>query len=282
MSKWFLGLIAAALAGCASAREAAPLADSADPALIKVMVIGAFHMDNPGRDVANAEIDDMLTPQRQKEIAAAVAALAEFHPTMIALERIAAAPAYADPVFETFTPEDLKTNRDERYQLAYRLAETAGVSRVYGIDEQPDEGEPDYFPFDKLMAHAEKTGQMDAANAMIGEAQEMAARFSAAQKDMSVAQMLLVSNEGELASPEFYYRLFQFDRGEAQPGAELQAYWFMRNAKIFSKLAQVAKPGDRVAVVYGAGHKFWLDHFVEETPGFVSVDPAPYLEKAAK
>ena len=55
----------------------------------------------------------------------------------------------------------------------------------------------------------------------------------------------------------------------------------MRNAKIFSKLVQVTKPGDRVVIVYGAGHKFWLDHFAENTPGFTRVDPLPYLEKAA-
>lgn len=63
--------------------------------------------------------------------------------------------------------------------------------------------------------------------------------------------------------------------------AELIAYYYMRNAKIFSKLIDVTEPGDRVVVVYGAGHKHWLEHFIRNMPGFELVDPIPYLQRAA-
>jgi Family of unknown function (DUF5694) len=46
-----------------------------------------------------------------------------------------------------------------------------------------------------------------------------------------------------------------------QPGADLNAAWYHRNAKIFAKLTQIARPGDRVLVVFGSGHAFWLRHF---------------------
>ncbi|GJL91130.1 DUF5694 domain-containing protein [Hyphococcus sp.] len=268
-------------AACASA--AAPVVDASmasSAETVQVMVIGSFYMGNPGQDVANADIENMLTAKRQAEIAAVSDALKAFKPNVVAVERITDAPAYIDPKFEAFTPEMLVENADERYQIGYRLANETGISRVYGIDEQPSEGEPDYFPFDKLMAHAEATGQGDTLTQQITEVQAQMADFGAMQKDNTVAGLLLALNEGEMSSPDFYYRTFEFDRGEAQPGAELQAYWFMRNAKIFSKLAQVTKPGDRVVVVYGAGHKFWLDHFADHTPGFSRVDPIPYLEKA--
>jgi hypothetical protein len=250
---------------------------------VQVMVVGAFHMENPGQDVANAEIESMLTEPRQAELEAVAEALAGFHPTAIAVERVTEPPAYVDPAFETFVPEKLEENADERYQIAYRLAARAGVSRVYGVDEQPSDGEPDYFPFGALMAQAERTGQADALNAEIARIQGMMAEFSATQKDESVAELLIALNApGQMSSPDFYYGTFAYDHGEEQPGAELQAYWFMRNAKIFSKLAQVSGPGDRVVVVYGAGHKHWLDHFAAHTPGFVSVDPVPYLERAVR
>jgi hypothetical protein len=281
MSKSFFGLVAG-IGLTALAVQPAGALEGADADTVQVMVIGVFHMDNPGQDIANADIEDVLTEQRQKEIAAVVKSVADFNPTAIAVERVTEPPVYADPVFATFEKGDLKKNRDERYQIAYRLASMAGVERVYGIDEIADGDEPNYFPFDVLMAHAQNTGQGASLEAAIGAAQQMLAHFSDAQKDRSIADMLLVSNTGELADPSFYYQMFEYDRGETQPGAELQAYWFMRNAKIFSKLVQVAEPGDRIVVVYGAGHKFWLDHFAEQTPGFVSVDPAPYLEKAAE
>ncbi|MGD9799203.1 MAG: DUF5694 domain-containing protein, partial [Parvularculaceae bacterium] len=100
------------------------------------------------------------------------------------------------------------------------------------------------------------------------------ARFSS----MTIADALIETNTGALSAPDFYYDLLTYDEGEAQPGAELNAYWFMRNAKLFSKLIDVVKPGDRVIIVYGAGHKFWLDHLTEMTPGFVRIDPVDYLK----
>jgi len=270
-----------ALAACAGAPE--DEAAKTDAQAVQVMVVGAFHMGNPGQDVANAEIESMLTERRQAELAAVADALGAFHPTAVAVERVTEPPAYVDPEFETFAPERLRENADERYQVAYRLAARAGVSRVYGIDEQRSDGEPDYFPFGALTAQAEKTGQATALQDEIARIQKMMAEFSASQKDQSVAELLITLNApGPLSSPDFYYETFAYDRGEDQPGAELQAYWFMRNAKIFSKLAQVTKPGDHVVVVYGAGHKHWLDHFAAHTPGFASVDPVPYLQRAAR
>ena len=41
------------------------------------------------------------------------------------------------------------------------------------------------------------------------------------------------------------------------------------------------KPGDRVLIVFGAGHGYWLRHFASETPGYRNVDVRPYLQKAA-
>jgi hypothetical protein len=63
-------------------------------------------------------------------------------------------------------------------------------------------------------------------------------------------------------------------------GADLNAGWYLRNAKIFGKLMQVARPGDRVLVVYGGGHGYWLRHFAGTVPGYRNVDVRPYLEKA--
>ena len=58
--------------------------------------------------------------------------------------------------------------------------------------------------------------------------------------------------------------------------------WYLRNAKIFAKLMTVARPGDRVLIVYGSGHNYWLRHFASTTPGYRNVDPTPYLTRAAR
>lgn len=65
---------------------------------------------------------------------------------------------------------------------------------------------------------------------------------------------------------------------EDQPGAELLGYWYMRNAKIVAKLVDIARPGDRVVVIFGAGRKHWLEQILDHTPGFEVVQIAAYLQ----
>ena len=57
-----------------------------------VLVLGTFHMANPGRDMFNVQADDMLAPKRQTEIAAFVEALKAFRPTKIAVKALVGQP----------------------------------------------------------------------------------------------------------------------------------------------------------------------------------------------
>jgi len=262
------------LAACATAPAAPPAAASSD---VQVMVLGTWHFAGSSTDLISATTDSPLTPTRQRELDEAADALAAFKPTAIVVERVTPAPDYIDPGFSAFTPADLATKSDERVQIAYRLASKAGVSRVYGIDEQSNESEPDYFPFGKVMEHAAATGQAEAASAMMAKVQALVGAETTRLAGLSMREALAEANAGVMSSADFYYELLKFDAGEQQPGAELNAYWFMRNAKIFAKVADVARPGDRIVVVYGAGHKHWLDHLVEQTRGFERVDPVDYL-----
>src|SRR4051812_10776692 len=52
----------------------------------EILVLGTYHMANPGRDVHNMQADDVLSPKRQREIARLIEVLKAFHPTKIAIE----------------------------------------------------------------------------------------------------------------------------------------------------------------------------------------------------
>ena len=246
---------------------------------IQVMVVGSYHMGNPGQDVHNIEAADVTTPDRQAELAAVARALAEFKPTVIAVERVTEPPEYHDPGYESFSEAVLTEQPNERVQLGYRIAHKLGLDTVHGIDEQPSEGEPDYFPFGKFQQQVAQTGQAETMQRMQQEIGARLGEFEKEQGSRSIAELLVTANQ-LLSDASFYYEMLKLDQGEAQAASELIAYYFMRNAKIFAKLIDVTTPGDRVLVIYGAGHKHWLDHLVSNTPGFQSVDPLPYLETA--
>lgn len=246
---------------------------------VEVMVLGSWHFAGSTADLVNVEGANVLAPERQEELEALAHTLAKFEPTVIVTERETEAPNYIDPKYLDFDDEMLATVPNERVQVGYRLASLVGTDRVYRLDERSSEGEPSYFPFDKVMAHAEATDQLEDLQAFLADFEAFATEESARLTTLTMREAMLAVNAGPLSSPEFYYALLKYDQGEDQPAAELNAYWMMRNAKTFSKLEDVTEPGDRVVIVYGAGHKFWLEHFVEHTPGFVVIDPADYLKE---
>jgi hypothetical protein len=281
MKKTILLACAVLIASC-STIAVPEKTQATDPNSVQVMVLGSYHFKASTSDLVNLEVKSVLNPQSQKELQAIADAMASFNPNVIVTERVTDAPDYIDPYYADYGPDMLTKNVNERVQLAYRIADTANVDRVYGLDERSSEDEPDYFPFDALIDHANNTGQGEALDQMLADSRAEAEQGAAETENDSIARRLRDTNEGYLSNSEFYYKLSKYDRGETQPAAELQAYWFMRNAKIFSKLINITKPGDRVIIIYGSGHKFWFEHFLNNTPGFTSVDPVPYLISADK
>lgn len=249
---------------------------------VQVMVLGTYHFGNPGLDVNNIKVDSVLTPEKQRQLEAVAQALLSFRPTRVMVERESSAPDLAVADYAAFTPARLKTDANEITQIGYRIASLARLTLVSGIDEQPGEGEPDYFPYDKLQDAAQKFGQQALIDGPQASLRKVLAKFEADQKTASVAELLVrVNTDPIYTRMDDYYTWLRIGDHDNQAGADLNAMWYLRNAKIWGKLLSVAKPGDRVLVIYGAGHGYWLRHFAMATPGVVAVDPLPLLKKAA-
>lgn len=277
-------LLALAAALAVAACTSAPTAPASDPASIEVMILGTFHMDNPGADLNNIKVDPVTTPEKQAELQQVANALARFKPTAIAVERVAADPAtMLDHRYPEFKPADLLTNGDERVQLGYRLAAQLKLDRVYGIDEQDHDGEISYFPYELVDAWATAHGRADDLKSMSAGIQKQLTEFEARQKTDSIGRLLSNYNSPNGLMSEggnsFYMKMMKFGAGAEQPGAILNGRWYTRNAVIFAKLLQVARPGDRIVVVYGAGHSYWLRHLVKQMPGYTLVEATDYLPK---
>ncbi|GAA4036458.1 DUF5694 domain-containing protein [Parerythrobacter jejuensis] len=251
--------------------------DTPDP--VEVMILGSYHFANPGRDAVNMEVDDVLSPRRQKEIATLSNTLAQWAPTRVVVEARASGPDfeladYAD------TDTLLSTSRNESVQIGYRLARAMGHRAVFGFDEQPEGDEPDYFPLQSVQQFARANGQEAILTSLFADLQEQISAEQARLPDQTIAGSLIFHNRPDLVEAQhhkLYYSLLSIGDGDAQPGAELNAYWYMRNAKMFAKLNKVAQPGDRVLVIVGSGHSAWLRHFAERMPGYRLVEVMPYL-----
>ena len=262
----FVTAAATVLTIASTPAQAAP----AEP--VQVMVVGVFHMSNPGQDIANTEAPDPTSPQRQAEIAHVVEGLNRFHPTAIATEWDAATVAERYPRYLAGT---LPPSKNEVVLLGFHLGKMANVRSVYGADMDGD------FPFDAVAAYAAGHGMqswMDNAMATIqAEAKASGERLA---RGTIGAELRYINDPARLARGNgFYSSALSIGGGAEQPGAEMVASWSARNYRICARIIQESKPGDRVVVFFGAGHAYLLRRCFAETPGFQLVEPAAYLPR---
>lgn len=239
-----------------------------------VLVLGTFHMANPGHDIFNLQVDDVLAPKRQKEMAETVAALKRFRPNKIALE----ASFGTDKMmknYQAYLEGKYELTRNERDQLGLRLAKELGQKQVYSIDVDGD------FPFDKVQEYAKRSGKQRALDQYMAAYPKVIEKESKTLKEGTVSDLLLLLNSEESVrgDQESYMDFAEFADGKEYPGPDLLAEWYRRNARIFANLRSIiASPEDRVLVIYGAGHLYWLRRDVLDSRDLVLERFGDYAE----
>ena len=242
------------------------------PAPAKVMIVGTFHLDNPGRDVFNVQVDDVLSERRQAELAGIATALARFAPTEVMVEW---PEALTDERYASFRADTLPPSRNEVVQLGFRLAALRELERVRGIDVEGD------FPFEPVKAYASSHGlapRLEAALAGAGqEVQELSRRV----RKGSLGSVLRYMNAPSraLENHAFYVDMLRYGEGDMQPGARLVGAWYARNLAICARLLQTLPAGGRAVVFFGEGHAYLLRQCVIEAPGVDLVEANDFLPK---
>ena len=238
----------------------------------QVMVLGTFHFANPGLDVVQYEVADVLSDARQAEIQDVVDAVAAFEPTRVAVEVRAPSVPRLDSLYRAYREGWHELGRSEVQQLGFRLADRFDHPRLYGIDHPGD------FPFAAVMAYADEHDPDFAAwvqrtTGAMGEAS------SRRQRESSLSEILRIDNEPDsiAAGHAQYLRIASVGSGDTYVGADLLSSWYERNIRIFVDLKAIADPGERILVIFGAGHAAILRELVESDPGMILVEPNDYL-----
>lgn len=240
----------------------------------RVMVLGTFHFTGGGQDYVNSEVDDYLAPARQAEIEAVVEQLAEFNPTRIVVELDPEAEERFNAQYDAYRRGEHILTVNERQQIGMRLAARLGHDRLYAADYSSD------MDFDAMMAAGQANGQghlMARMEELRASIEAMDARLNRA--DVSVTERLIAMNEPEfLQMHNIYLTLAQLGGPGNPVGATEMTQWWGRNLHIFAQISWIAEPGERVLVIYGSGHKFLFDQFIQDAVEMEWVDSLDYLE----
>ncbi|MEM7052526.1 MAG: DUF5694 domain-containing protein [Acidobacteriota bacterium] len=252
-----------------------------------VMVLGTFHLDNPGRDVHNFEADDVLSEKRQQEIEEVVAQLAEFRPTKICVEvpLLAKGEGQAQDRkhsgyterYTDYLAGTMEEDRNEVYQIGFRLAKRLGHERIYPVDaDSPWSG----FRFGAVQESARKHGLSKIMEDGHAKTQAILEQLQELQTRGSVGDLLRAGNDPEMLitlQQGYTDVMARISADEDYIGPDQVSNWFGRNLRIYANVDRLAEPGDRILVIFGAGHAYYLRQFFGESARYELVDVSDYL-----
>jgi len=220
----------------------------------EILIVGTYHMANPGRDIFNSQADDVLAPKRQAEMAELLTVLKRFRPTKIAIEST----VYDDTrkkQYADYLAGKRELTRNEIEQVGFRLAKELGQPDVYPVDYDGD------FPWQRLVNFTKAKGLSKDFDQLVAD---MGGHFGQQGEFMArhtILETLLFMNADDRVAMDvgFYFREARFGEAGDYAGPDLLASWYQRNIRIYSNIVNlIGSPDDRILVVYGAGHLGWL------------------------
>lgn len=244
-----------------------------------LVVLGSYHMGTPGKNVVNGKVDDIISPERQKQIVELIEKLKKFKPTKIAVECRLENNAKTQEIYDKYLSGNYQLSKDETDQIGFRLAKELGQKKVYCVDSGGfwDDTSMNYEKY------AAKDAELD--SFLKGVYRNLKKRIDAEHEKMftlPVIDQLVLLNQPERMEGDhkFYFDLMRIGRGNEYAGANYFAWWYGRNMQILMNIIRLTDSmNDRILVIYGAGHAKLLNQLATES-GFYNVEsPLKYLKK---
>ena len=243
----------------------------------RILLLGTYHFSNPGLDMVKTQQADILTAQKQAEIEEVVKKLIAFSPTKIAVEATpdrtqAINSQLKDYCDNLLSQESAVSERNEVYQLGFRMAKLLGLRVLYPIDSRGD------FPIDQAMEYA-KIHQPELLLQVQQSIDEITKSMNDMHENLSVREILRAHNDPSLIATghSFYLRLARIGAGDSYDGARVLSAWYDRNIRIFANLQHITAPDDRILIIIGSGHAPILRQFVIDNPDMDLADTLSYL-----
>jgi len=238
-----------------------------------IMILGLYHMANPGLDAVNVEADDVLLPRRQKEIQDLVNRLAAFRPTKIAVE----APYRSTAVPDRYTQYVAGTyalTRNEPEQIGFRLAKQLGLAGVTPIDFP-------MFMSGQVSSELDLTPAPDTAKpAAPARPRELSAREKLLRESTVSEYLSILNSDSSMKVDHAGYLEALKKRSAPAIYAETDQLtnWYKRNLRMFTNLnREVAHGQDRVLVLVGSGHLTLLRQLASAASYYCLAEPTSYL-----
>jgi hypothetical protein len=233
-----------------------------------LLLLGTFHMANPGRDVFNARVDDVRAPARQAELRAVVDGLKRFTPSRVAVELAPEAEEAFNQDYAAYRAGAFELTANERHQIGFRVAAELGHERIHAIDWNEADGD-----LGEALEYA-REHQPAIYDEVMAWGAAMVEGIQARLAGGSIGDALRWVNDPETLRRDHrvYLSLARIGDGARYVGNEWVKGWYERNLKIYANLARITAPGERILVIYGSGHIPLLAQFARDS-GLYALGP---------
>jgi hypothetical protein len=253
----------------------------------RLLILGTYHMGNPGQDQYNLTADDVLTPERQRQIAELRGKLAAFQPTKIAVEGDFHTQG-SEKSYERYLAGDFQPGRNEIEQIGMVLAKQLGHKRIYPVDypmwmdgrvpqeigttrPRAEEAHGDARPGEKPL----NTDRPSEVPAIYAESFRL-------QRTATVLEYYRFLNSDRYieADNATYMSLLKPDPNSdaLYRKADLLTNWYKRNIRILTNVNRIAQPDDRILLIIGSGHLHILRQLAAESPDICLIDTQQVLK----
>ncbi len=240
----------------------------------KILVVGTFHMDYPNLDVIKVTDEDkidVLIEPKKSELTDLINYIKTFKPTKIAIE---AFPSWhATEKLKKYKKGSFRNERDERFQIAMRLANELKLDTLYSVDAQSFDGEIEKLDsafYQKLIKDFDFQS-----NDPYGDMYKEFYTYVNKQ----VTKMTLLDYFKYLNSEEIHkldyggYLIGDFKLDQYRGADILSVWWYNRNLRIFRNIQEITnRADDRILVLFGNSHASILRQLIECTPEYEYVD----------
>jgi Family of unknown function (DUF5694) len=231
----------------------------------EILVIGTYHFNNPGMDVAKYKVLDIMGEKPQKQLEEISTAIAKFKPIKIFTEwelkdQLALDTLYNKYVDGTYFdyvaakyPKRKFYTHNEIVQLAFRTAKKLNLKKVYGIDYQGTS-----FDFDSIMKFADSVRLPNFKKEVMYDIKNTETKSNALFASNDLLKCLYYFNSKELRKidiPWYVGEINDSDKLGTYVGAFLASEWYRRNLYMLANIQKQTEISDRkIMVLAGSSH----------------------------
>lgn len=271
---------------CVNAQEKSKTNLNENSNIKEALLVGTFHYNNPGADVAKTKTFDILNEDSQLELKKISKKITNYNPTKIFVEWPYDEQRKLDSLYHIYTKGNYFDNdslsnfylKNEIFQLAFRIAKENNLKKLYAIDYSTS------FPFEDVMKEIAKNNQSELKSMIENGISKFTVDFdNKIESGVSLIELTYYVNSQEMRKLSNYFHnnlMLLAGSTEDFSGPLLTSEWYKRNLYMWSLIQKnVTESDDRIMILAGSSHIAMFELFIKQNDKWKVKELQQVMEK---